>query len=81
VLAGLIAGLLAQGLTPPAAAIAGVYLHGLAAEIAAGRLGRRAMLSTDVITSLSRAFQAAGWENNERSNMLHGSSVSEPLLG
>jgi ADP-dependent NAD(P)H-hydrate dehydratase / NAD(P)H-hydrate epimerase len=76
VLAGLIAGLLAQGLSPAAAATAGVYLHGLAADLAAIKLGRRAMLPTDVIASFGQAFDLAGWENIERSSILHGSSLS-----
>jgi hydroxyethylthiazole kinase-like uncharacterized protein yjeF len=62
VLCGLIAGLLAQGLHPADAAVAGAYLHGLAADLAAGRLGHRAMLPGDVIASLGDAFYAAGWE-------------------
>ena len=64
VLCGLIAGLLAQGLPPTAAAVAGVYLHGLSADLAADRLGRRAMLPGDVINALGDAFKAAGWEQN-----------------
>ncbi|MEA4890870.1 MAG: NAD(P)H-hydrate dehydratase [Clostridiaceae bacterium] len=62
VLCGLIAGLLAQGLPPHEAAAAGVYLHGLAADLAAARLGRRAMLPRDVITELGRAYSQTGWE-------------------
>lgn len=76
VLAGLIAGLLTQGLTPPDAARAGVYLHGLSADLAAVNISQRAILPADVIASLGRAFQTAGWENNGRSTLLHGSSLS-----
>ena len=64
VLCGLIAGFLAQGLTAEDASVCGVYLHGLAAELAAGRLSRRAMLPRDVIAGLGDAFRQAGWESN-----------------
>ena len=63
VLAGLIAGLLSQGLLAENAAIAGVYLHGLAADLAAGRLGRRSLLAGDVLAAIGEAFAAAGWEH------------------
>ena len=56
VLAGLIAGFLAQGCTPYHAAVLGVYLHALAGDIAARELGIRAMLPTDVIGCLGKAF-------------------------
>ena len=56
VLAGLIAGFLAQGCAPYHAAVLGVYLHALAGDIAARELGVRAMLPTDVIDRLGRAF-------------------------
>jgi ADP-dependent NAD(P)H-hydrate dehydratase / NAD(P)H-hydrate epimerase len=62
VLCGLMAGLMAQGLPPSTAATAGVYLHGKAADLAACRLGRRAMLPRDVIAALGETFRAAGWE-------------------
>ena len=62
VLCGLLAGLLAQGLQPMAAAVCGVYLHGLAAEAAAERLSRRTMLPGDLIDSLGEAFRLAGWD-------------------
>jgi NAD(P)H-hydrate epimerase len=62
VLCGLLAGLLAQGLQPVAAALCGVYLHGLAAEAAAERLSRRTMLPGDLIDSLGEAFRRAGWD-------------------
>lgn len=63
VLAGLTAGLLAQGLSTEMAAVAAVYLHGLAADLAAGRLGRRSLLASDVIASFGEAFRDAGWES------------------
>lgn len=66
VLAGLAAGLLAQGLEPPDAAIAAVYLHGLSADLASVRLGHRAMLPADVIAALGDAFRTAGWENTSK---------------
>ncbi len=62
VLAGLIAGLMAQGMSPQNAAVAGVYLHGVAADLAAVRSGHRAMLPTDVIDKLPDAFRQTGWE-------------------
>jgi len=40
VLTGLITGLLAQGIPPGNAALAGVYLHGLAGDLAAVKMGR-----------------------------------------
>lgn len=62
VLAGLTSALLAQGLTALQAACAGVYFHGLAADLAAKQKGRRAMLPRDVIGQLGSAFHLAGWE-------------------
>jgi hydroxyethylthiazole kinase-like uncharacterized protein yjeF len=57
VLAGVIAGLCAQGADPAAAAIAGVYVHGLAGDLAAEALGRRAMLAGDLLGRLGAAFR------------------------
>ncbi len=48
VLAGVIGALLAQGLAPPAAARAGVYLHGLAGDIVRERLGDAGPLASDL---------------------------------
>jgi NAD(P)H-hydrate epimerase len=56
VLAGLIAGFLAQGCSPYHAAILGVYLHALAGDLACKNLSARAMLPTDVIAHLGPAF-------------------------
>lgn len=52
VLAGTIAGLLAQGLSMKDAAEQGVYLHGLAADLAATGDGERGLLATDLMVYL-----------------------------
>jgi NAD(P)H-hydrate epimerase len=49
VLSGVIGGLLAQGLAPADAAVAGVCLHSLAADRAAARLGEPSLLATDLL--------------------------------
>ncbi|MCC7359562.1 MAG: NAD(P)H-hydrate dehydratase [Anaerolineales bacterium] len=56
VLAGAIAGLLAQGLAPYEAAVTGAFLHGLAGTLAAQRLGSTAaVLAGDVLAGLIEA--------------------------
>jgi NAD(P)H-hydrate epimerase len=57
VLTGLITGLLARGLKPLEAAIAGVYIHGLAGDHAAEDLGMECMTSLDLIRFLPDAFR------------------------
>ncbi len=52
VLAGVIAGLLAQGLAVPRAAVLGVYVHGEAAELVRQRLGDTGMAAGDLLTQL-----------------------------
>lgn len=49
VLTGMISSLLAQGLTPIDAAITGVYLHGLAGDIAASKKTKMSLISSDVL--------------------------------
>ncbi len=56
VLAGIIAGLAAQGLSPEAAARCGVYLHGAAGDRAAARLSQHAMLPSDILDELPGLF-------------------------
>jgi NAD(P)H-hydrate epimerase len=55
-LTGIIGAFLAQGLTAFDAARAGVFLHGLAGDLANEKLGARAMLTTDLIEHLGTAF-------------------------
>ncbi len=57
VLTGVIAGLMAQGLPGIKAAIAGVYIHGLAGEIGAKERGPYSLLASEMIEYLSAAFK------------------------
>ena len=57
VLTGIITGLLARGYKPQDACIVGVYLHGLAGDLAARDLGEESLLASDIIRYLSRAFK------------------------
>ncbi|MBI4294972.1 MAG: NAD(P)H-hydrate dehydratase [Chloroflexi bacterium] len=52
VLAGSIAGLMAQGLLPLAAAAAGVYLHGAAGDMVRLELGDAGMIASDLLNKL-----------------------------
>jgi NAD(P)H-hydrate epimerase len=57
VLAGMLTGLLAQGYAPLSAAWMGVYLHGLAGDLAAARLGQEALMAGDLIDFLPDAYK------------------------
>jgi NAD(P)H-hydrate epimerase len=52
VLAGVIAGLAAQGFSLKDAAQQGVYLHGMAADLAVGKTGERGLLASDLMPYL-----------------------------
>ena len=52
VLAGVIASLMAQGLTLPTAAQQGAYLHGLAGDLAAVQGGERGLIASDLMPQL-----------------------------
>jgi NAD(P)H-hydrate epimerase len=60
VLTGVIAALLGQGLGLMDAAIAGVYLHGLAGDKAAKDKGQISLIATDIIDFLPAAFLLHG---------------------
>ena len=62
VLTGVIAGLIAQGLGAFDAAVLGVYLHGLAGDLAAHKRGTHALIATDLLESLPNAFLTHGGE-------------------
>ncbi len=57
VLTGIITGLLAQEYTALEASILGVYIHGLAGDLAVHDLEHESMLASDIITFLGKAFQ------------------------
>lgn len=56
VLTGILTGLLAQGYSAEEAAVLGVYLHGLAGDIAAVHLSKEAMIAGDISKHLGKAF-------------------------
>jgi ADP-dependent NAD(P)H-hydrate dehydratase / NAD(P)H-hydrate epimerase len=58
VLSGVIGALLARGTGAWEAATAGVYLHGLAGDLGARRLGQESLLAGDVIAALPEALRA-----------------------
>ena len=78
VLAGIILGLLSQGIAPFAAAAAGAYVHGLAAAVACQRLGSsRSVMAGDVAACLGQALslvepvraapdEISGWQALQR---------------
>ncbi len=55
VLAGILGGLLAQGFSPEKSALAGVYLHGLAGDMARDELGEKGLIASDVSRYVPRA--------------------------
>lgn len=57
VLTGIITGLLARGYKPEDACVVGVYLHGLAGDIAAQEVGEESLVASDIINCLPRAFK------------------------
>jgi NAD(P)H-hydrate epimerase len=58
VLDGIIAGLLAQGCEPYIAATLGVYIHGLAGDIASEKLSQYSVMASDIIDALPEVFNS-----------------------
>ncbi len=68
VLTGILLALLAQGYTRDEACRLGVFLHGLAGDLAAVRWGQESMLASDIIEGLSGAFQKLHTLKERRTN-------------
>lgn len=66
VLTGILTGLIAQGYTPGNAVCLGVWLHGLAGDIAASELGIEAMTSGDIVDYIPKA-----WKHLKRQSMVN----------
>jgi ADP-dependent NAD(P)H-hydrate dehydratase / NAD(P)H-hydrate epimerase len=58
VLAGIIASLLGQGMSPVQAAYAGVFIHGAAGDLAASDLGQRSIMALDILARIPSALMA-----------------------
>jgi len=56
VLTGIITALIAQGYMPKNAAILGVYLHGLAGDLAAQEMGQASLIASDISRFLGKGF-------------------------
>ncbi|WP_185851582.1 NAD(P)H-hydrate dehydratase [Blattabacterium cuenoti] len=57
VLTGMITGLLAQGYSSKNACIMGVYLHGLAGDIASKELNEESIMAMDIINYIGKAYK------------------------
>ena len=57
VLTGVIVGLMAQGYEPETAAVVGVFLHGMAGDLAVARLSDESLIASDIIRMLGKAFR------------------------
>lgn len=57
-LTGIITGLLAQGYASGEASVLGVWLHATAGDYAAEELGQEAMLASDIINNISKAWKS-----------------------
>ena len=56
VLTGIISGLIAQGYSADASVWMGVYIHGHAGDLAAGKLGEYSLIASDIIDNLGPAI-------------------------
>ena len=59
VLTGIITGLVAQKYSPSEAAILGVYLHGLAGDMALKNNSQESLLAGDIIENIYEAYSSA----------------------
>ena len=57
VLTGIITGLLARGYKQSDACMLGMYLHGLAGDLAAEEIGMECLVASDIVKYLPQAFK------------------------
>jgi NAD(P)H-hydrate epimerase len=57
VLTGIITGLIAQQYSPEQAAVSGVFIHGLAGDMAAAELSEEALIASDIVDYLGKAYK------------------------
>jgi NAD(P)H-hydrate epimerase len=57
VLTGLVAGLVAQGMSPLDGALAGVFLHGLAGDLAKSKIGEAGLIAGDVLKNIPKVIK------------------------
>lgn len=69
VLSGIIGGFLARGLQPKDAATLGVYIHGLAGDLAAKHFGQESLIASDILQNIGEAIKVGG-VNDERGKYL-----------
>ncbi len=79
VLTGLLAGLVAQGLDALDATLLAVYLHGLAGDLAAGRLREGNLAADDLVRILPGAFRVLKGEDEEPSSPRPSSPSLPPV--
>ena len=74
ILTGMTAGILAQMPNDaPRAAVAAVYLHGLAGDVAAQTMGEHSLVATDLLAGVPEAFRrATHWAGDGVVNIHHG---------
>jgi NAD(P)H-hydrate epimerase len=72
VLTGVIAGLMGQTDNYEQAAIAGVYLHGLAGDVAREKMGEASLIAGDVIANLPEAFKRVKQQLGIKPFVFHG---------
>ena len=56
VLTGIITGLLAQGYLPLNAAIVGVFVHGMTANLTSGKINSRSFVASDIIENIGNVY-------------------------
>jgi len=65
VLTGIILALLAQSYSPLSASLTGVFLHGLAGDIAANEKSQESLIASDIIENLGLAFKKINYFCNQ----------------